>query len=418
MRAVKRRATQAIATGARAGGCYAATPLRIRQPEGAPVSHLLLDVTSIVDAPFRSGIQRVEREVMRLWPGPDELVPVTLSARGDWRLLPPEVLTVLSEPPGALGTAFEDDRARLAPLVAASKRLPNDARHRMINLELFYEVHRADAYIRLCKAGCDVRWLVYDFLPMLSPELFPQGTTGRCMHYIRALAHVPRTAFISTQTRDEYVRVVRGRIQPGPVLPLGADGLGLEFQSFTPSRLDFVLLGSIEPRKNPDRVMEAFRLLWAQGHPARLILAGRIDPSVRTMVERFMAEAGPRATLLDHPSDTALRAALRTARAVINGSEAEGFGLPPYEAVFSGIPCVAAASLPSVQLMPPFGHIALTEISPETIAAAVTTLLDDDQAARVWQATRTITLPTWKDFAVALAAWAAELPLVRRPLQG
>ena len=38
MRAVKRRATQAIATGARAGGCYAATPLRIRQPEGASVS--------------------------------------------------------------------------------------------------------------------------------------------------------------------------------------------------------------------------------------------------------------------------------------------------------------------------------------------------------------------------------------------
>jgi hypothetical protein len=38
MVAVTRRATLAVATGARVGGCYAATPLCACQPKGAPVS--------------------------------------------------------------------------------------------------------------------------------------------------------------------------------------------------------------------------------------------------------------------------------------------------------------------------------------------------------------------------------------------
>ena len=47
MRAVWRRAKQAVATGARVGGCSAAPQLRIRQPHGAPVSGALLEVDGL-----------------------------------------------------------------------------------------------------------------------------------------------------------------------------------------------------------------------------------------------------------------------------------------------------------------------------------------------------------------------------------
>ena len=206
------------------------------------------------------------------------------------------------------------------------------------------------------------------------------------MHYLRALRHIPEVAFISQQTRAEYVdRVTRGRGHPGPVTPLGGDGLGLERQIWSPDRRDIVMMGTVERRKNAHIVMQALRLLWAQGQDVRLVMAGRVDDTEAAALRAFAAEAGPeRFQLLNEPNDATLRRALRRARAVLYASEVEGFGLPPYEAIHCGIPAIVSEKLPSVQLLTPLGHIRLEHITPDAVANAVQLVMNDVTAEHLW----------------------------------
>ena len=75
------------------------------------------------------------------------------------------------------------------------------------------------------------------------------------MPYLRAMRGVADLAFISAQTRAECAARILRRPPQRPGIPMGADGLGLARQAFDPARADFVMLGSIEPRKNPAPVM-------------------------------------------------------------------------------------------------------------------------------------------------------------------
>ena len=368
---------------------------------------ILLDVTSLIAAPVRSGIQRVERELIQHWPEPDQLILVSLNPSGQILRLPEEARDVLcqTDQPSA---SVEHEQRKLKALVADAFPLPPKSPHHLLNLELFFESWRADTYLGMCHKGRRVQWLVYDFMPWLHPELFPHGTARSCMHYLRALRQVPEVAFISRQTRYEYTqRIMRGRGDAGPVLPLGADGLRLEKQSWSPGRRDVVLVGTVEKRKNIHLVIEAFRRLWASSIDVRLVLAGRIEPPDRARIDSFAAEAGPgRLEVLEHATDAELRTVLRQARAVLYASAIEGFGLPPYEAIESGIPAIASATLPSVQLLPPRGHIRLTTVTSDTLAEAVRLLMDDEIAARLWREAAEIELPSWHDFGNAIWRWA------------
>ena len=86
-------------------------------------------------------------------------------------------------------------------------------------------------------------------------------------------------------------------------------------------------------------------------------------------------------------------------------SEAEGFGLPPYEALHAGIPAIASSSLPSAALMTA-GALLLDRMDAAAIADAVRRLIDDAEAKRLWSAAATVTLPRWTDFGRRLGDWA------------
>jgi len=366
------------------------------------VTPVFLDISQLVHDPARTGIQRAERELIRHWPGPAPLVPCRLDpARGEFRLLPESLLAVLTAdaPPGSI----EAERRLIAPHLRAGPPLPPGAH--LLCAELFTDPARAAAY---CDLGNGVRasWLVYDFLPWLYPDWFGPGGARSLMAYIRALRSVPRAAFISAQTRAEYARVMR-READGPVVPLGGDGFGLERQDFLPSRRGFVFIGTLEPRKNAAVVLRAFERLWEEDVDARLTVIGRPTPdgvAERDLLARLADE--PRLRVMGRAPDSALRTALRGARALLFPSEGEGFGIPPMEALHAGIPAVIAASLPAAQGMPSLGQIRLDPVTDDTVLAAVRRLLDDDEAGRLWAEAAALRVPTWRDFAEAVADWA------------
>jgi glycosyltransferase involved in cell wall biosynthesis len=359
----------------------------------------------------RTGIQRIERETIRHWPGPAPLLPCYVDAGGRMARLPDAVLDVLCAEDDGSPAAREAERQKLDSLVAAATPIPLKSLQRLLNLELFFSSVRADAHLNAAAAGTRVLWFMYDFLPFLRPELFTPGQSKHCMHFLRGLRSATRLAFLSEQTRQDYIRrIARTSLAAGagPVLLPGADGLQLERQTFSRGRRDFVAIGTIEPRKNPQALLNAFELLWNDGNAVRLVVAGRMSPEAKDAHSFFARHAGnPNFIVLEQPADETLRGLLRNARAVVMPSEAEGFGLPPYEAVHSGIPAIASARLPSAALLRS-GAILLERMEAQSIAAAVRSMLDDETAARLWNEAVGVRLPTWATFGRELATWAQE----------
>lgn len=364
---------------------------------------MLIDLSELIAHPLRTGIQRVERELLRHWPGPASLLPCRFDTESG---------TLLRLTDGAVSQLLDAEGATAPPADAAPALVaPDLAGQTIFNPELFYDRARAAFYRRLCGAGARrVSWLVYDFLPWLRPAFFSRRAVCNRMDYLLALRTVPRVAFISEDTRADFRRaIMRDEKSGGPVFPLGGDGLQLQKQKFDPGRQDFVVLGTIEPRKNVLAILEAFRNLWAKGVAAPLVLMGRVVAEAereRAMLAALAAQ--PLFTFVEHPTEATVRAALRGARALVTASAAEGFGLTPFEALAAGIPVIAPAGLPSIRLLPPAGQMRLARADAAEIESAVVSLLDDAVAARLFAEAEHLHVPTWRDFAHAIADWLQE----------
>ena len=366
-----------------------------------------LDISQLVLEPRRTGIQRVERELIRHWPGNRPLVACCYDPHSNGlRELPHAILDVLCDDAPDGGVPAE--RARLARYVQLGAPVPAE-RVRLLNVELFVDPARAGFYRALAEHGAPrLSWLVNDFLPWLDPGWFNPGAAGRLMPYLHALRAVPRLAFISGKTRHDYMRRIARKpdVDPGPVLLLGGDGLGLKRQAFTANRRDFVMLGSIEPRKHTAAVMRAFQRLWRDGADAGLTLIGPVAPDQTEELALLRALAGqPRFRHLQNLPDAGVRDVMRGARAMLFPSEGEGFGLPAMEALHAGLPVVVSAALPCIEGLPPLGQVRLAEVNPSNVAGVIVDLLDDSRAARLWKDAAELVVPGWREFSHAVAGW-------------
>jgi glycosyltransferase involved in cell wall biosynthesis len=375
------------------------------------VSHspILIDLTELTKNPVKTGIQRVEREIIRTWPGPRPLAACRFdSGIGRFVGLPDAVLKILSQETTAPG---EQERELLEPYVREAKELPTSTvASDLFNPEVFFDPARANAYRELCRqSGARVSWLVYDFLPFFRPQDYPIGTPRSCMPYFQAVREVPRVSFISKSSRSQYISLVRKPERAGPYFPLGGDGLQMEKQTFSPSRLRFAYIGTIEPRKNVAVILEAFERLWREGANVELTVVGRLDSrSTREIpiLERLGSER--RFNYLGHASDALIRDVLREARATLFVSEAEGFGIPPFEHLAAGIPVIVSKGLPSTELLPPGGRVELPVVTASAIGSAVRELLDDEVALRLWTEAGRLAVPTWAQLTKELATWLHE----------
>jgi glycosyltransferase involved in cell wall biosynthesis len=119
----------------------------------------------------------------------------------------------------------------------------------------------------------------------------------------------------------------------------------------------FLYVGTVQPRKNLIRLIEAFAQFSVQppkGHPAfsvNLMLAGRRG-WLSEGIERRAAELGvaERVRFLGYVPDEALPALMAGALAFVFPSLYEGFGMPVLEAMAAGVPVLTSntSSLPEL----------------------------------------------------------------------
>ncbi|MHA4868065.1 glycosyltransferase family 4 protein [Duganella sp. PWIR1] len=145
----------------------------------------------------------------------------------------------------------------------------------------------------------------------------------------------------------------------------------------------FLFVGTLQPRKNVERLLEAYLALPPVLRAARqLVIVGQPGWRSEELVSRIKAaqQRGENVVWLDQLTDDRhLRHLYAGAGAFIFPSLHEGFGLPLVEAFASGVPvaCSNTTSLPEVA-----GGAALEfdPLSVGDITAAMTTLARDDAA--------------------------------------
>ena len=207
---------------------------------------------------------------------------------------------------------------------------------------------------------------VYDVTTLTCPWAHDDNniaTWGRYFDFVKA--HCARVLTISEYSKADIVAhlgIPADRVDVTPLAPrasarrvedpqeVGAalEGLGLSGAPFA------LYAGTLEPRKNLRRLVEAFAQVAREpglaGH--RLVLAGghwgEHDRELRALAAGL--GVGERVVLTGYVSNARMNALMSSCAAFAYVSEYEGFGLPPLEAMACGAPvvCSDTTSLPEV----------------------------------------------------------------------
>jgi alpha-1,2-rhamnosyltransferase len=125
----------------------------------------------------------------------------------------------------------------------------------------------------------------------------------------------------------------------------GDDQVAVEVQAIF-KRTDhiFLVVGSIEPRKNHDFILNAFERFWASGGRGTLLIIGKVGWNTEAFLRRaaMHPKLGSELHLLRNASDADLDYCYRNATALVFASMIEGFGLPVVEAFQRGLPVLCS----------------------------------------------------------------------------
>ncbi|MBB3149946.1 glycosyltransferase involved in cell wall biosynthesis [Phyllobacterium trifolii] len=374
------------------------------------------DITEFVSNPIGTGIQRTVREIFTHWPGG---LPACYFDGNALRTMAPDALAAVLD--NSSETASREKAAIAAQIIAANPGTVLGSDAYILIPELFWDIPRCNFYAaRVADQPARTFAIVYDLLPWTHQDQF--GIVDMSPHepYFRFIFSMAYTAHISTETRQSY-EMCTGSKKPWdlPVLHLGADGINMERQHFSPSRKTFVCVGSIEARKRQNDILRAFKRLWDEGVDAELVFVGRVLQHANRSLADAVKDASaryPQFKHYEHATDDDLIAILSTARATIMASTLEGYGIPPIESLHIGIPVIVSETMPSTRRLPNLGQIRFEPKQPSQIAAAVMTMLDDTEASRLWDEAAVIKLPMWRDTAMQVREWATNIWLAHRPI--
>jgi alpha-1,3-rhamnosyl/mannosyltransferase len=269
---------------------------------------------------------------------------------------------------------------------------------------------------------------VHDLAPMILPATF-SAAAGAWLR--RSTAAAARRAHLVLADSETTARDLRERLgvpaERIRVVPLGIDARFAERPS--PAAVEdlrrryglpasyVACVGTIQPRKNVDVVLDAMDLLAARRRDVPpLALAGRVGWMSEGVVAR--AKSSPRVRWLGTVPDADLPPLLAGASVFVSPSSYEGFGLAVGEAMAAGTAVVAGGGSASDEVVGDAGEL-VPPRDVEAVADAVERLLvDGARRARLaaagreralgftWEATARATLAVYREAAERVAAEA------------
>ena len=259
------------------------------------------------------------------------------------------------------------------------------------------------------KHGGRVVAVLYDMIPFLYPDTVDEGT--RIAHtswWGQAHYHIDCVACISQSVRQDYLKWLTQQEISVPLMSgqVAYFRLGSELSRDDPMiRLMseetpfFLMVGSLEPRKNYGVVLDAFEILWRSGNMARLVIVGAHGWRSEPLLARMLGhpEFNQRLFLIRDASDRDLASLYVKTEALISSSLAEGFGLPVAEAIQYGAPIICSDIPIFHEVAGGHGHY-FVPTDRESLVVELRSLLEVRQARSVAPRSGE-SLVTWRDSA-------------------
>lgn len=266
---------------------------------------------------------------------------------------------------------------------------------------------------------------VMDIIPLRHPEWVSNSLARRPMNWLfarlaRDAAHVITISEFSAGDIADGLRIPRERIS---AIPLGVDpsffhAVGEQEAHAVLQRYGlrpgyFLFVGTLQPRKNVDRILQAHAALpqaVREAHP--LVIAGRDGWGTQALMQRLQqAIAAGHCRWLKYVPQTELPTLLRQSQALVYPSLFEGFGLPIIEAFAAGT-AVISSNTTSIPEVAADAALLVDPRSVEHLREAMVAVASDPQlraelvrkgALRAnrfsWEATVTATLDVYRQFA-------------------
>jgi glycosyltransferase involved in cell wall biosynthesis len=210
--------------------------------------------------------------------------------------------------------------------------------------------HRT-AWNWLNRRGCRVVVFIHDLIPVQFPEYSHPREKHLHTQRMRHTLQQAKGIIVNSHCTEGALRRFAGEhgLTPPPILvnPLGHDLPEPDRAALPVGLRDnyFVLLGTIEPRKNHLLILNLWREM-ARRHGAKtpqLVVIGRRGwecEQVVDMLERCET-IHPHLLELNDASDEVVAALIEDATALLMPSFAEGFGMPVQEALARGTPVIS-----------------------------------------------------------------------------
>lgn len=314
-----------------------------------PIKQVLVDVSHLVVEDARTGIQRVVRsilcELMHTPPEGFTIEPVYATMDAPYRYArryAAEIRDVSCE--------YEYDDVVLAG--SGDIFLGLDLQHMVVPAQKA-ELHRWR------NLGVSIWFAVYDLLPISLPDCFLPDVKEHHHKWLQVIAEFDGAVCISKAVADELLDWLHNH-PPVRHRPFSVDWfhLGADLEASAPTRgwpangelilssirskMSFLMVSTVEPRKGHEQVLSAFEKLWERGFNANLVVVGKQGWRVDALAQRMRrhSEYGERLLWLEGISDEYLNEVYAASTCLIVASKGEGFGLPLIEAAQHRLPII------------------------------------------------------------------------------
>lgn len=330
---------------------HLASNIGITLPDRPPQRQLLVDVSVVASEDLRTGVQRVVRSILSQLMDADlpgiRIEPVYTNPAMDGYFYAREFTQNFI---GGRHVLLPDE-----PMEAYNGDV-------FLGLDLYGEgiQVQCDYLEGLRDCGVKVVFVVHDLLPVTNPQWFPEVEERNFKNWLHCITRFDGAICVSHTTADELAKWMDScHVQRHRPYQVGVVHNGADIRQSIPSmglpddvevvlaklrnKPSFLMVGTVEPRKGVAQALNAFELLWQQGHDFNLVLVGKRGWNIDELAERLEQheENHQRLFWLRGISDEYLERVYAASSCLIAGSEGEGFGLPLIEAAQHGIPILA-----------------------------------------------------------------------------
>jgi len=321
-----------------------------------------IDIEQFVLDPFASGVQRVLQYLAKEWPA-DVTAYFVVPTENRFKLLTPDQAYEL------LSIPFDSGITGLDLGVVVIKHVQELETQTCSETELMHmfttwflpEVTYEPRVLRRFQAFQQIvttAMIGYDVLPMTHPGnyMFTPGTLANVSEFFRLLATADTVICISDYAKDSIMDTLRrGPAKVTTVAHPGGDHVPIHTKPpKTSNTTTFLRLGTIEARKAPLEILEAFEQAVTDnpGRDMELHFVGKpasVDIYLNDAIERAIAQGLP-VRWTQGATDTDVTRIIQESD-VFLAYGTEGYGIPVLESIRLGTPVAFDGIQPAAELV-------------------------------------------------------------------